>query len=78
MKEGLKRKGNKIVREVGNQDYEVSFKDGYVGFIPRSKEDRKKLLKQIINTKLHTRWMIISADLAALERHLITELIDSL
>ena len=78
MKEGLKRKGNKIVREVGNQDYEVNFKDGYVGFIPQSKADKKKLLKQMIDAKLRERWRLIPAQLAKLERHLITELIDSI
>lgn len=78
MKEGLKRKGNKIVRQVGNQDYEVDFKDGYVGFIPRSKEDKKKLLKQMIDAKLRERWRLIPAQLAKLERHLIEELIDTL
>lgn len=78
MKEGLIRKGNKAVRQVGNIEYDVDFKNGYVGHIPTAKADKKKLLKQMINTKLHTRWMTISKDLAALERHLITELIDSL
>lgn len=78
MKEGLKRKGHKTVKEVGNQEYEVNFKNGYVGFIPAAKDDKKKLLKQIINTKLNTRWMTISAKLATLERQVITELIDSL
>lgn len=78
MKEGLIRKGNKAVRQVGNIEYDVDFKNGYVGFIPAAKADKKKLLKQMIDAKLHTRWMTISADLAALERHIITELIDSI
>lgn len=78
MKEGLKRKGHKTVREVGNQEYEVNFKDGNVGFIPAAKADKKKLLKQMINTKLNTRWMTIPAKLATLERQVISELINSL
>ena len=75
----LKRINKKTCRkEVRNQEYEVSCSDGLVTHIPRSKEERKQLLRAIVYTKLETRWKLIPETISTLERQTISELINSL
>ena len=78
-KQHLKRiNGSTCRKEVENQSYSVDCKDGRVTFIPRSKEAKKALLRQIVFLKLHDRWMLIPEKVATLERQTISELIAAL
>lgn len=77
-KPNLKRVGKRCFREVKKQMYDVDCKNGYVGHIPAAKEEKKALLKRLINTKLHYRWMTVPEKVATLEHTIINELIDSL
>lgn len=75
----LKRINGKSCRkEVRNQHYEVDCKNGSVIYIPRSKEEKKQMLRQIVFLKLHDRWMLIPEKVATLERQTISELIAAL
>lgn len=68
----------RTVKEIGKQAYEVDCKKGNVTYIPRNKEEKKQLLRQIVFLKLRDRWMKIPEKLATLERQTIRELIDSI
>lgn len=75
----LKRINGKTCRkEVRNQHYEVDCKKGNVTHIPRSKEEKKRMLRTIVFLKLHERWMLIPEHIATLERQTISELIAAL
>lgn len=68
---------NKRQKTIKNQTYEVT-KDGLVGFIPRSKEEKKRLLKNYFYSLCKKRWMEITTTKATLEQTIVNELIDSL
>jgi hypothetical protein len=78
VKKQLVKVGHKMMRQVGNQLYEVSYKDGNVCQLPSTKEERRKMLRHIVMTKLQDRWRNISSKVATLERQVISELIDSI
>lgn len=77
-KPGLTRVGKNCYKQVKKQMYDVPCKTGLVTHIPRSREERIKMLKQFIVSKLRTRWMTIPEKVATLEQQMLTELIDSL
>lgn len=78
-KQHLKRiNGSTCRKEVENQSYSVDCKNGLVTYIPRTKEGKKALLRQLIWTKLSDRWMIIPRPLATLEKQAFRELIEAL
>ena len=68
---------NKRQKTVRNQTYEVT-KDGLVGFIPRSKDERKKLLKRLVSKAFQTRWQKVPQNVYTLEQTIINELIDNI
>lgn len=70
--------GRKKLKEIDKQTYEVDCVKGNVTYIPRSKDERKQMLKNIVFTKLSERWMKVPANVATLERQCIKELIDNL
>lgn len=69
---------NKLAKVVGKQVYEVQHNNGLVTDIPRSHEERKLRLKQLVAALCKDRWMKISQSRVALERQGLKELIDSL
>ena len=52
--------------------------NGNLGFIPKSKKEKKLLLTKILRKALAERWRTCSKDFAAFERKIIEELIDNL
>ena len=77
-KPNLTRIGKNCYKQVKKQLYDVPCKTGLVTYIPRNKEERVKMLKRLINAKLHYRWMTIPEKVATLEQQMFNELIDSL
>lgn len=77
-KPNLTRIGKNCYKQVKKQMYDVPCKTGLVTHIPRTREERLKMLKQFITTKLRTRWMLIPEKVATLEQQMLTELLDSL
>lgn len=77
-KPNLTRIGKNCYKQVKKQMYDVPCRTGLVTHIPRNREERIKMLKQFITTKLHQRWMTIPEKVATLEQQMLTELIDSL
>lgn len=77
-KPDLTRIGKNCYKQVKKQLYDVPCKTGLVTHIPRTREERVKLLEQFIVSKLSTRWMTIPEKVATLEQQMVTELLDSL
>ena len=77
-KPDLTRVGKNCYKAVKKQLYDVPCKTGLVTHIPRTREERLKMLKQFITAKLRTRWMLIPEKVATLEQQMLTELIESL
>lgn len=69
---------NKLAKVIGKQVYEVQHNNGLVTDIPRSHEERKLRLKQLVAALCKDRWLKISRQRATLERQGLKELIDSL
>lgn len=75
----LKRIDGRSCRKVvQTQEYQVDCKDGHVGFIPKTFEGKKALLRKYIFKIARDRWLLLPKQVAILERTLIMELIDSL
>ena len=70
--------GGGCKKEIENQSYDVDCKDEKVFQLPRNKEGRKAMLRNIIWTKLRERWLLLPNRVATLEKQCIRELIDSL
>lgn len=70
--------GKSCRKEIENQLYEVECRNGHVGYIPRSIEQRKALLRKILANALKERWLILPKYAKTLEKTLISELIDSI
>lgn len=73
-----KRANNECKEKQNNYEYEVDCKDRKVFYFERSKEGRKKQLKQYIYNKLQYHWMTIDKRLAALEKRFLKDIINSL
>ena len=69
--------GRKLLKNVDKQNYEVDCKSRNVTYIPRNKDEKKQLLKNLVFLKLSERWMKIPSNIATLERQTFKELIES-
>lgn len=59
-------------------EYQVSWKQKDVCYLPRNREARVDLLKDFIYKKLWSRWTNINPKIATLEKQFVKELTDSL
>ena len=70
---------NHTFKEVDGQKYEVGYYDGgKVGFQPKGKNNKKKLLWSYVLRVATDRWRNIPKSRATLEKTLIKELIENI
>ena len=64
--------------KLGNLELETNHKSKEIFLLERSKDGRKKQLKQFITSKLKERWMTIPSTIAIMEKKFLQDLIDSI
>lgn len=74
-----KQRSNSECKEIlGIQEFSVNCSDRQVTYIPRSRQERIKLLKNLIWATLSDRWYQIPQKIATLEKRAFEELLSSL
>lgn len=71
------KKQGKLTRRIDNQEYDITWKDKSICYVPPTKKERLDMLKKYVMKECEKCWSTLPREVATLKRQFLRELVDS-